>query len=280
MHHAEVLIPKARHFDQLTEERRWLRGEIPGSFLASRRNWQPPRHWTAFAERVEQVLACPELRNVLRVLEEHNRKQSKRASPFLLGPHLFRIVRSEAERQATRSKVLVLQRRPAELRAYFQDDSVKAKALARAVRKGPQPFVALAARDHMRNAFNLFQPCPIIQSPNRRKSIVPLDRLLDEAAASLDLLANNISRPSARGSVKSEAAGYLATRLRKTLKKPCHSEVATIVQVFTGKVTDEDYVKKIEKRWAATVRGQNSWNFRTICPSLIRLFVRMHPRSK
>jgi hypothetical protein len=256
MHHTEVLIPKARHFDQLAEERRWLRGEIPGSFLAPRGNWRPPPEWTAFAERVEQVLARPELRNVLRVLEERNRNRSKRANPFLLGPYLFSIIHRIEARREYRQQMPALGRRPAELRAHFQDASKKAKALARVVRKGPQPFTSLAARAHMTDAFKLFQPGPIIQSPKKQKSIVPLDRLLDEAAGSLDLLAENISRPSARGSVKSEAAGFLAITFRNVLKKPYHSEVATIVQVLTGKDTDEDYVKKIEKRWAATGRGQ------------------------
>jgi hypothetical protein len=223
--------------------------------LAPRGNWPP--EWTAFAERVEQVLARPELRNVLRVLEEHNRNRSKRANPFLLGPHLFHIIRSEAERKSTLSKVSILQRRPSELRAHFQVASVKAKALARLVRKGPQPLIALAARDDVTEASSLFQPCPTIQSHNEQ-AVVPLDRLLDDAAASLDLLAKNISRPSARGSEQSEAAGFLATTFRKALKKPYHSEVATIVQVLTGIPTDEDYVKKIEKRWAAAVKGQNS----------------------
>jgi hypothetical protein len=202
-------------------------------------------------------LACPELRNFLRVLEEHNRNRSQRANPFLLGPHLFHVIHSIEARKDSLQMMPALGRRPAELRTHFQEASAKAKGLARLVRKGPQPLVAIATRDRVTEAFKLFQPCPIIQSPKRRKSIVPLDRLLDEAAASLDLLAENISRPSARGSVKSEAAGFLATTFRKVLKKPYHSEVATIVQLLTGKDTDEDYVKKIEKRWAATVGGQN-----------------------
>jgi hypothetical protein len=226
--------------------------------LAPRGNWRPPPGWTAFAERVEQVLAHPDLRKVLRVLEEHNRNRSKRANPFLLGPHLFRIIRSEAERKSTLSKIPILQRRPAELRAHFKAASVKAKALARLVRKGPQPHIALAARHDAREAFSLFLPYQTIQSPNELEAIVPLNRLLDEAAASLDLLAKSISRPSARGSDQSEAAGFLATTFRKALKKPHNSEVATIVQVLTGIPTDEDYVKKIEKRWAAAVKGQNS----------------------
>jgi hypothetical protein len=221
--------------------------------LASRGNWRPPHQWTAVAKRVEQVLACPELRNVLRVLEEHNRNRSKRSNPFLLGPHLFHIIRSEAERKSTLSKIPILQRRPWEVRAHFQAASAKAKSLARLVRRGPQPFIALAPRDDAREPFPPFQT---IQSPNGLEAIVPLDRVLDEAAASLDSLAKNISRPSARGSDQSEAAGFLATTFRKALKKPYHSEVATIVQLLTGIVTDADYVKKIDKRWAATVRGQ------------------------
>src|SRR5262249_39248676 len=153
-------------------------------------------------------------------LEEHNRKQSKRASPFLLGPHLFHIIRSEAERKSTLSKIPILQRRPWELRANFQAASAKAKSLARLVRRGPQPFIALAARDDAREAFSLSPPFQTIQSPNELEAIVPLDRVLDEAAASLDLLAKNISRPSARGSDQSEAAGFLANTFRKALKKP------------------------------------------------------------
>jgi hypothetical protein len=192
------------------------------------------------------------------VLEEHNRNRSKRANPFLLGPHLFRIIHSVEGRKASLQMMPALSWRPAELRAHFKAASVKGKALARLVRKGPQPHIALAARHDAREAFLLFLPYQTIQSPNELEAIVPLDRLLDEAAASLDLLAKNISRPSARGSDQSEAAGFLATTFRKALKKPYHSEVATIVQVLTGKVTDEDYVKKIEKRWAAAVKGQNS----------------------
>jgi hypothetical protein len=225
--------------------------------LAPRGNWRPPPQWTAVAQSVEQVLTYSELRNVLRVLEEHNRNRSKRANPFLLGPHLFRIIHSEAQRKSTRSKIPILQRRPWELRAHFQVASVKVKALARLVRKGPQPRIALAAREDVTDAFALFQSCPVIRSRSESDVIVPLDQLLDEAAASLDLLAENISRPSARGSYQSEAAGFLATTFRKALKKPYHSEVATIVQILTGIVTDQDYVKKIEKRWVATVRGQN-----------------------
>jgi hypothetical protein len=232
--------------------------------LAPVGNRRSPR-WTAIAERVEQVLASPDLRDFLRVLEkhnlrvleEHNRNRSQRANPFLLGPHLFHVIHSAEARKDSLQMMPALGRRPAELRAHFQAASVRAKSLARLVRRGPQPFIALAAHDDVTDAFKLFQPCPIIQSPNRRKSIVPLDRLLDEAAELLDLLSKNISRPSARGSDQSEAAGFLATTFRKALKKPYNSEVATIVQVLTGIVTDEDYVKKIEKRWAATVKGQN-----------------------
>ena len=239
-------ITKSPDFDQLAEERRWLR-----SFLAPLGDWQPPSQWTA---RVEQVLACPELRNFLRVVEKHNRNRSKRANPFLLGPHLFRIIHSVEARKATLQMMPALGRSPAELRAHVKAASAKAKSLARLVRRGPQPFVALAAHNDAREVFST---CPTIQSPNEWEAFVPLDRLLAEAAASLDLLAKNISRPSARGSEQSEAAGVLDTTFRKALKKPYHSEVATIVQVLTGKVTDEDYVKKIEKRWGATGRGQN-----------------------
>jgi hypothetical protein len=267
-----VRITKSRDFDQLAEERRWLRGEIPGSFLAPRRNWRPPLEWTAFAERVEQVLARPELRNVLRVLEEHNRNRSKRANAFLLGPQLFRIIHSIEARQDNLQWMPALDRSPAELRTHFRDASAKAKSMARLVRRGPRPFIALAARDDVTEASSLFLPCPTIQSPNELEAIVPLDRLLDDVAVSFDQVARKISgtrqhrnpakkaRDAERSELRRLAARDLAATFRQNLNQPCHSHVATILAVLTDIDTDADYVKKVEKRErrAAAIRGQKS----------------------
>jgi hypothetical protein len=88
---------------------------------------------------------------------------------------------------------------------------------------------------------------------------VPLDQLLNDAAAALDTAARNISRtwqhqkPSGE-ELRRLAAGVLATTLRRNLNQPYHSHVATIVTILTGITTDEDYVKKIDKR--GSVRGR------------------------
>jgi len=120
-------------------------------------------------------------------------------------------------------------------------------------------------------AFSLFQPCPTIQSPNELEAIVPLDRLLDDVAVSLDQAARKISgtrqhrnpakkpRDAERLELRRLAAGVLAATFRQNLNQPYHSHVATIVTVLTDIDTDADYVKKVEKRErrAVAVRGQN-----------------------
>jgi hypothetical protein len=254
-----VLIPKVDAFRQLAAEKDWLCGKNPRSILAPLVR-PPAREWIDIAKRVEKVLASPELVNVLRVLEEHNRN---RATPFLLGPYLFHVIHAVAGRKAILAKMPVLGRSSQELRAHFQAASVKAKALARLVRNAPQPHVALAARDDVREAFSLFSPCPTIQSPNEREAIVPLDRLLDEAAASLEgvkISGTRWHRKPEEEQLRHYAARFLARRFREQLNHPYHSHIATIVTVLTGIDTDEDYVKKIDKRrpGAAAVKGHNS----------------------
>jgi hypothetical protein len=201
------------------------------------------------------------------MLEKHN---SNRVAPFLLGRCLFYVIVSVEEREGTLERMPVLARRPAEARIHFEEASAKAKALASLVRKGPQPLIALAAHDDVREAATLFQPCPIVQSPNQSEATVRLDWLLDKAAASLDSVAKKI--PRARQHRKSTAttrnaklselqrltASVLVTAFRKKLNHPYHSHVATVVTALTGIVTDADYVKKVEKRHARAFGGQNS----------------------
>jgi hypothetical protein len=220
------------------------------------------------AERIEKVLALPKLRKVLCVLEGHN---SDRSTPFLLAPQLFGIIHSVEGRKANLQAMPVLGRPPAELRRHFQDASAKARALARLVQKGPRPFVALAAHDEASEAFALLQSCPMIQSPNKRNVAVPLDWLLNDAAAALDEVARKICRTghhrkpiskakhAERLELKRLAVSRLVTAFRDKLNRPYHSHIATIVTVLTGIDTDTDYVKKIEKRRprGAAARGQS-----------------------
>jgi hypothetical protein len=270
MRHAGVPIPKPDAFHQLTAEKCWLRGETPKSILAPRKNWNPPLEWIDIAERIEKVLAHRDLANFLRVLEKHN---SNRVTPFLLGPYLFHVIHSVEARKDYFQMMPALGRRPAELRAHLQAASAKAKTLARLVRKGPQPLIALAARDEVsEEGVNVFQPCGMIQSPHELETIVPLNWLLENAAATLDSVAKEIPRAtrhqkpaskavdSERRELRRRGATVLATTFRREFNHFYHSHVATIVTVLTGIETDADHVKKVEKRErrAAAMRGQKS----------------------
>jgi len=261
-HHAEVLIPNADAFCQLAAEKDWLCGKNQRS-LFSPLVRDPPREWTDIAKHVEEVLARPELVKFLCVLEKHNSNLLKqkvgaerkvRAAPFLLGYHLFYILLNVKQRKANLAKMPVLGQQPAEIRSHFHEAAAKAKALARLVRKGPQPPVALAARHRpTETIISLFEPCRMIRSPDRRKAIVSLDRLLDDAAASLEEVSGKIShtrwhRKTGRKQLRHWAIGRLASAFRERLNHPYHSHIATIVTVLTDIDTDEDYVKKIDKR--------------------------------
>jgi hypothetical protein len=255
-----VRISKPSAFDQLAAEKHWLRGEIQASFLAPR--YKPSPAWIDIAKRVETFLSHHELKTVLRVLETHN---CDRPKPFLLGPQLFGVILSIEARKTTVQMKPVLDRRPAEVRDHFQEASAKAKALAKLVRKGPQPFIALAAHDDLREVFTHFHLCKMIQSPNELEDVVPLDRLLNEAAAAFYAAARKVggtrSHQNPTLALRRLATSRLATAFRRQLNKPYHSHVATIVTVLTGLATDADYVKKLDKRdrrSAASSKGRNS----------------------
>jgi hypothetical protein len=250
-----VLIPTS--FQQLPTEKAWLSGELPGSFLASHGDWRPARLWIDIATKIEKVLESCELVPVLRILEQHNIEQNNKKvrernkSPLLLGPYLFRAIYSVEQKKTAIKGMPVLMRRPAELRAHFHEASTKARALARLLRKGPQPFVALA-----------------LQSDDT----VTLDWVLENAAALFDAVAErNIPRarqhrkPAKNPAIDTQselrrlAANVLVTAFREKLNHPYYSHVAAIVTILTGIDTDADYVKKIDKRKlrATALRGQN-----------------------
>jgi hypothetical protein len=206
-------------------------------------------------------LANLDLADFLSALETHN---DNRSSPFLLGPYLAHIIRSIEARKESVRRMPALERRASELRVCYHNASKSAKNLARLLRKVPQPSVALAARDEVREAFPLFQPFGVIQSRDPYDAIVQLDQLLDEAAAILQSITARIPRASYHRKVTEQlqlrhlAASLLAAKFRQELGQPYYSHVATIVTSLTDITTDEDYVKKIARRGrrAATLRGQ------------------------
>jgi hypothetical protein len=252
---------------QLAAEIEWLRH---WKLLAERSNRRPLERWNSIVHQVEKVLHRPELARFLTVLEKHN---STRKTPFLLGPHLFQVVGSVEDRRTIRTNMPVLNRPPAEVRAHLQEGSAKSKALARLLRKGPHPGVALAARNHEWEAIKAF--APLIQSSKDCAENVPLAQLLERAAASLDFMAHQISRakshrqPLKHGSAATQqelrlrAASLLAEVFRRALNHPYHSHVAVIATLLSGINTNADYVKKSERREPPKTRdrGQNPSNF-------------------
>jgi hypothetical protein len=248
MHPAEVLIPKADASCQLVVEKKWLCGESPGSMLAQQAN--SPSKLRHIAKRIDGVLARPKLRKVLEILATHNQNRS---IPFLLGPCLFNIIHSLEARDDLLQRMPALGRGNAELRAHYRKASAKAKELARLVRKAPQPHIALAAHHEDLEAFTLLLPHSIIQSPSQSETIVSLDRLLNDAAASIDSVTKKIPRAHQHRKVDKLQLKHLATcrlviEFRNNLGRPYHTHVAKIVETLTGITTDADYVKKVEER--------------------------------
>jgi hypothetical protein len=256
-------------FDQNATESRWLRGEMPGSYLAPGGNGIPSERMIQIAERAVEVLQRPELSECLSMLEQYNtaqqRKQKKekkrKRSPFLLGVYLFQVFDSIEGRESTLVRMPALDRPAAELRKRYQEASAKSKVLARLLRKLPQPHIALAALRGKRVAQRLLTPFSIIQSPNKSATTVSLAWLLDRAAASLNALAlEKIPRakqnrsPAKRASeakqreLRSLAADVLVRAFHDKLGQPYHRHVATIATVLSGINTSPDYVKKLEKR--------------------------------
>src|SRR5262249_24603845 len=120
-----------------------------------------PLHTQETIDRVEKLLQSPELANVLLWLEKQNkrlmsqprlsleeRRQGKQnpKTQFLLGPYLYRAIGSVNDREFGRARMPILKRPPAEVRGHYQKASAKSKVLAKMVREGPQPRVALDAQ--------------------------------------------------------------------------------------------------------------------------------------
>jgi len=220
-------------------------------------------------EKILTLLKRQELSECLSVLGRHNKSQARRDNaPFLLGPHLFQLFNAAESRRFMRTKMPVLGLPPAEVREHLQEVSTKSKALARLLRRGPQPHVALVLPDDLSNAFTLPAPLPTIRAPKEAVTIETLDLVLDRVAEAFDRKAKQISgakhhnRPAKEASkaaalrLRSYAAGVLVRRFREKLGHPYHSHVATIAELLSNIPTDTDYVKKVEAR-AGAGKGQN-----------------------
>ena len=187
---------------QLAAEERWLRGSIAST--------RPD-----VARRVEKILKRRELVQFLADIERHN---ADRKARFRLGPHLFQVIVSVDERLAARSKMPALDQPNAYLRTHFQDASTKSKALAKLLRRTFQPKIALAAYSEGPDIRRLLDPFPIIQSSTGSVTIVLLDKLLAEAAASLEFdrarnLPRGYSSTKHERSHRGEKSGTKRTRI-------------------------------------------------------------------
>jgi hypothetical protein len=274
---AERQIYVGDDFNQLASEMEWIRGEQPGSMLAMRGKVSPPEAWVHIAKQVEPVLKHDRAARLLAILGEHNAKiQAKYAAktasharrdapyrqppPFLLAPHLFHIIHSIQARSDVRNIMPVLDQPPAQIRDHLSALSTKAKRLAKMLRKGPQPRVALAKIRRVDDAIGMFLPSPVIHSDRKSAVILTLDQLLDKAAASLSSIAMQVTRAeehrrpakSATNAQKEEkrsrASIVLVHAFRKHLGQPYHDHIAKIAGLLSDIPTDSDYVKKVAKR--------------------------------
>jgi hypothetical protein len=260
----------SRPYGQLDAEMEWLHGK--SSLLGRRGSEQPSGELRVIVQRVDKILRHSKLANFLRYLEKRNidrleRSRNRREAPLLLGPQLFHIFHSVEARQESVKRWPALDRPPAELRAHFEKASIKAKALARLLRKAPQPTVTLAASDKVGRAAGLFQGFPTIRSPTSSRTTIPLDTLLDRAAAQIDLVVLTIGRarrhkqpagsPSAerQKELRLSAASFLVQTFDTHLGRPHFNEVALITSLVSSIETDAEYVKAVEGRRRSASRG-------------------------
>ena len=254
---------------QLARETQWLRGEIPASMLALRKDKRS--QLTSIDRKIEEVLQKPQLRKFLALLDRHNKDVEKhnkdlgrydrdqRRATFLLAPYLFHAVSSVDARLAAVLKMPAIDQPTAEVRKHFQDASTKSKVLAQLLRKAPQPHFALSARNDLSDAIALFSTLPTLTAESEADTIEPLDRVLERAAELLEHMAQKISRARQhrwQGRKASEArqlqlrsqVANLAGVFRKQLGHPYHSHVAMIATLMSRISTNSDYVKKVDNR--------------------------------
>jgi hypothetical protein len=247
---------------QLAREIQWLRGEMPGSMLAFRKDERS--RLTSVAQKVEGVLRRPKLRKLLALLGKRNNSLEKGNRPFLLSPYLLHAVSSVDARLAALSKLPALSRRASEVRQHFRDASTRSKALAVLLRKAPQPGVALAARNYLSDAHALFAALPTLTAESEADTIEPLDRVLERAAEVLDFIARTIPRggqqvetTSQQLQLRSRVAGLFGV-FRKQLGHPYHSHVATLATLLSNIPTSTDYVKKMDRRMLRRPAGDKA----------------------
>ena len=239
--------------------------------------------------RMKEILRHPELGPLLGIIEQHNsqpRELPGRRLPqkdnFLLGPHLFQVLVSVQSRNEVHQRLPVLDQPAAEVRNHLQKVATDCKALAALILKGPQPGIALAGSIGRNEFLRVFAAwAEVFEATDGLKyQEVMFADLLKRGADWFDGLAKHVprapqNRHTGNDALRARAAEFLPGVFRKRLGHPYHAHVATIATVISGLATDEDFVKKVDRRRSKTEplegtksAGKSSKPSRVLTPNL------------
>ena len=216
---------------------------------------------------------CPELAPLLSIIEQHNsqpREVPGRRLPqkdhFLLGPHLFQVLDVGPKTQRAAPEVPILDQPAAEVREHLQKVAAGCEALAELIRKGPQPGIALGGsigRNELLRDFAVWAEVFEASEGLKYQEVISAD-LLERAAGWFGALSmprpgQNRNRAYRPGALRMRAAEFLPGVFRKRLGHSYRAHVATIATVVSELETDEDFVKKVDRRRSASNNsgGQN-----------------------
>ena len=243
--------------EQLAAENDWLAGRhLPESLRA-----MLPKQ--EINECVRAILNDAQLVPILSIIQKHNdrlREAPRRRGNFLLSPHLRQVLLSVQERDELRQKLPALDQPAAEVRKHLRDVAASCKALAKLIRKGPHPHIALAGESNFNEALKVLAPwTELFEAANgSERQVVALSELMERAGGWFDALADHVPRakqnrrPGATkrsaevADLRTRAAEFLSVVFRRTLGHPYHAHVATIATLVSGIETDADFVKKVE----------------------------------
>jgi hypothetical protein len=206
-------------------------------------------------QAIEDRLAGPEIRSTLNWLGMVNGEQRH---PILVSPTVFLAMRSVEARAEQLKKTPALGAPTAEVRAHLAESAKQSRKLAARLRESLQPTVWLAPPSDAHEIIQWWTR--LIRNPNETAQPVPVDWVLEEAAARLDEMAKSVRRPTRNRSPQLPADKATAVALRARLidlmtklfldrlGRPHHARVADLVAVFSGAETSEEDVKKAAAR--------------------------------
>jgi hypothetical protein len=253
--------------EQLAAENDWLAGRhLPESFREMLSKPSPTEQ--EVNEHVWAILRDARLAPLLHIIEQHNRRPREvperrlpRKDHFLLGPYVRLVLTSVQQRNEVRRELPVLDQPPAQVRVHLQKVAADCEALAKLVRQGPQPHVALAAETSLNEWLAVFNPLTQLfeASDGSERQTVAFTGLLERAASWFDALAGHVprarqNRRTGNGALRVRAAEFLPGVFRGRLGHPYHAHVATVATIVSGIDTDADFVKKAEAQQTSAGR--------------------------